>query len=421
MDWRCRFVCDHQRRGTNGVGIRFRRPRPIGNGTVPAVLPVWVCRASGSDIPVCLYVAVCEVDRVPQISGGDAAGVRVVCNVHVGLPLRLYAAAELNHSARPGPNAGIYEAAHLVAACERNPPDRRIDRHTAGSISGSNAYRSAGRGGVMSQFLIRIITEDDITAADRLRQQAGWNQRPSDWLRLLRYQPNGCFVAESGGDIVGTVTTTSYERELGWIGMMLVDPEFQRQGIATALMTQALKFLNGAGIRCIKLDATPAGQHVYERLGFQPEWTFHRWTRAGRQEAKPRAVNGLPIAFEPGDLDQAAFGVSRKSYLDLLRPEARLVADNDGFGMLRSGQNADYLGPVTAESPEAASRIVSKLLPQTENKVYWDIPGPNVAAAELARSLGFEPVRDLTRMWTGQKLLRPEISLQYALADPGTG
>ncbi len=273
----------------------------------------------------------------------------------------------------------------------------------------------------MSQFLIRALVEEDIAGADRLRQQARWNQRPSDWLRLLRYQPKGCFVAESGGDIVGTVTTTSYERELGWIGMMLVDPNFQRRGIATALMTEALKFLDGTGIRCIKLDATPVGQHVYQRLGFETEWTFHRWTRTARRVAKPRAVNGSPIAFESDDLDLAAFGVCRQRYLDLLRPEARLVADNDGFGMLRSGQNADYLGPVTAESPEAASRIVSKLLPQTENEVYWDIPGPNVAAAKLARSLGFEPARDLTRMWTGSKLLQPDISLQYALADPGTG
>ncbi len=63
-------------------------------------------------------MGVCEVGRVAQISGGHAAGVRVVRNVHAGLPLCLYTTAELNHSARPDQNAGFHEATHLVAACE---------------------------------------------------------------------------------------------------------------------------------------------------------------------------------------------------------------------------------------------------------------------------------------------------------------
>ena len=84
------------------------------------------------------------------------------------------------------------------------------------------------------------------------------------------------FVALMDDDLVGTITTTSYGTELAWIGMMLVHPDFRRRGIATALMKAGLDYLRGGGVRCMKLDATPAGQPVYEKLGFQPEWSIER-------------------------------------------------------------------------------------------------------------------------------------------------
>ncbi len=89
--------------------------------------------------------------------------------------------------------------------------------------------------------------------------------------------------------------------------------------------------------------------------------------------------------------------------------------------MLREGFVAAYLGPIVATATDAAESIVRKLLDGTVGEVFWDIPGPNTAGVELATKLGFEPVRGLTRMWTGRELIPADVSLQYALADPGTG
>ena len=87
---------------------------------------------------------------------------------------------------------------------------------------------------------IRPFTRDDIAPALQLCRSAGWNQLHADWSRLIEYQPNGCFVAELDGRLVGTVTTTSYGTELAWIGMMLVHPEYRRRGIGTELMNAAM-------------------------------------------------------------------------------------------------------------------------------------------------------------------------------------
>src|SRR5436190_22480309 len=114
---------------------------------------------------------------------------------------------------------------------------------------------------------LRVMTGLDLPAADALRREVGWNQKPQDWRRLLRLEPNGCFLAMHKGFLAGTVTTTTYGTALAWIGMMLVHPDHRRMGIATRLINRALEYLKEREVRCVKLDATPAGQPLYEQLG----------------------------------------------------------------------------------------------------------------------------------------------------------
>ena len=44
-------------------------------------------------------------------------------------------------------------------------------------------------------FEIRGMLDADVEAAVGLSSNAGWNQTSADWLRLLAYQTDGCFVA----------------------------------------------------------------------------------------------------------------------------------------------------------------------------------------------------------------------------------
>jgi hypothetical protein len=89
--------------------------------------------------------------------------------------------------------------------------------------------------------------------------------------------------------------------------------------------------------------------------------------------------------------------------------------------MSRPGFLATYLGPVVASSPTTAKSIICKLCAKTARSIFWDIPGPNLDAVQIARDLGFTPVRDLIRMRLGHDHLDANIHQQYALVDPGTG
>lgn len=273
--------------------------------------------------------------------------------------------------------------------------------------------------------LIRTLSGQDIPSALELCRAAGWNQLHQDWERLITCEPDGCLVAEIDDQVVGTITTTRYGTGLAWIGMMLVHERYRRRGVATALMHAGLDYLREQTTACIKLDATPAGRPVYERLGFVPEWSYRRWVREQdqiRNQSSPAIDASVAVLSAAHiELDRLAFTADRSRWLQLLNAGSVLCQRPRGFGMLRAGYLARYLGPVVAESHNVARDIILELLAQSPDKTFWDVPETNSNAVALAESLGFRPVRDLTRMWIGSSCLTGRMDLQYAFSDPGTG
>jgi len=47
-----------------------------------------------------------------------------------------------------------------------------------------------------------------------------------------------------------------------------VDPEYRSKGIGTRLLERAIAYLDKREIKSIKLDATPQGKPLYEKMGF---------------------------------------------------------------------------------------------------------------------------------------------------------
>ncbi len=272
-----------------------------------------------------------------------------------------------------------------------------------------------------SDLQIRPFREDDVDAALALCRDAGWNQLRSDWHRLVGYQGDGCFAAVIGDKLVGTVTTTSYGIELAWIGMMLVDPDYRRCGIATSLMKSSIDFLRSMGVQCIKLDATPVGQTVYRQLGFETESTLHRWQATIHPKQVSRAGNSDQLTEHHYSIDRTAFGVDRRELLDAFAADSIVVTKSNGFGMLRRGHLAAYLGPVVASRPDDARAIIESLLGHVSGNVFWDVFQQNHHATALASKLGFQQVRELTRMSLQQPGKQPDVSIQYGIADPAVG
>src|SRR5438093_8680224 len=122
----------------------------------------------------------------------------------------------------------------------------------------------------------------------RLKQRTSWNQLEADWRRLLALEPDGCFVAEADGVGVGTAGACMFG-PIAWIAMVLVDAERRKHGIGTALMKHTLAYVDGRDVRSVRLDATPLGQPIYEKLGFVAEYTLARY-----EGTLPAAITNAP-------------------------------------------------------------------------------------------------------------------------------
>lgn len=275
---------------------------------------------------------------------------------------------------------------------------------------------------------IRRLTFDDIGSMMRLRDLAGWNQTEADLRRLLMLEREGCFAACVGGRVVGTATTTTYGSDLAWIGMVLVDPEHRRRGIATALMEQALACLRARGIRTIKLDATPAGRSVYERLGFIAENVVERWsgTAHGKFVEGTHTTDWRDVAA----LDRLVFGADRGELMRSMLADAatpllvrwgqeRNVA---GYACGRAGVRDGYIGPVVGDGVDTVRALLSPAFARFEGRlVNVDIVAEFPGAIELMRDLGFERQRELLRMRLGPAIQLASLPRVFAIAGPEVG
>jgi GNAT superfamily N-acetyltransferase len=255
---------------------------------------------------------------------------------------------------------------------------------------------------------IRIMGMDDLPLGLRLKQEAGWNQTEADWRRFLALQPEGCFVAESDGEAVATLTTCVFEL-VAWIAMVLVDKSTRGRGIGRAMMTHALEYLDGLGVRSVRLDATSLGQSLYERLGFFGEYPLAR-------------LAGVPIPlghdyptrpFDPGllgrilDLDHSATGTERGRLIRRLAeefPESIRIAGRDGYLMARPGSNAWQIGPCIARGDAGPILMGDALLRLSDRPVLLDVPTDNIEAMALVQSRGLTVRRDFLRMCRGEKV-----------------
>ena len=262
---------------------------------------------------------------------------------------------------------------------------------------------------------IREMTEQDIPGGVRLNTLSGWNQTSADWKRFLTSSPQGCFVMEDERKVIGTAATICYQNRFAWIGMVLVDPEYRKQGIGTRLLKKAIEYLDHSGIPTIKLDATPLGRPLYTKLGFVDEYGIERWILKRPAEAIPTIS---PPTCEPlteyqkeqiFTLDRQLFGADRSFLLRSLCDEAPELVRTvwrdqtpECFAFGRHGLFADHLGPCMATNRVAAETLVREFLcGSARETLVVDCIQSNLGIIESLAAAGFELSRPLTRMVRG--------------------
>ncbi|MCE5249794.1 GNAT family N-acetyltransferase [bacterium] len=278
---------------------------------------------------------------------------------------------------------------------------------------------------------IRPMKTDDIPEGMRLKTAAGWNQTVSDWKLYLDLSPGGCFVAEMNGRIVGTITAINYHDSISWIGMMLVDPGYRRTGIASRLMRHALEYLGSCGT--IKLDATPLGKMVYDRLGFRDEYRLLRLIARSPQVDKPSDTRISPLVDSDWTvlavMDHAVFGADRIAVLRSFarhNPETALKIVRDGvlrgYCMGRPGTGFYQIGPVVAQTADDAFGLVNEATGALAGlPVVIDIPDNQHMFIGLLGEMGFSEERSFGRMYYNVNNNPGQPEYMFGISGPELG
>ena len=282
-------------------------------------------------------------------------------------------------------------------------------------------------------FTIRTMDLNDIQCAMRLSKAEGWNQSEKDWKLLIGNPDNVCLLAEVDGKVVGTTTAINYSNQEMWIGMVLVDKEYRGQGISKSLLTDIFQRINFC--KSIKLDATPAGQPVYQKFGFKDEYFIARMVHLSVNplpfEAKdliPEPI-GINHIQEIVDFDEAVFGANRRQLIEFLIKQypnkCWLLKRNNnivGFILGRDGSRYHQIGPLVAITDKDAKMLISIALKHlSQQPVVVDVLFDKEDLIHCLMANGFVKQRHFIRMYKEENSSPGVIDNLYLICGPEFG
>jgi predicted GNAT family N-acyltransferase len=280
-------------------------------------------------------------------------------------------------------------------------------------------------------FKIRPMIINDLDQAISLSKAEGWNQTENDWRLLVENPLNICLVAEYHNKVAGTATAFNHANKVAWIGMVLVDKSLRGHGAGKMLLTHIIDKLKH--VESIKLDATPAGQPLYQNLGFKEEHKIFRMTNVSpdnfsNKENEPRHIDQESIS-DVINLDKSIFGADRTYLLQTLLQDypgkAFLIKRNhksDGYIFGRDGVRFNYIGPVFALSSDSARILISKALESLNNQpVALDVLEDKEVLIKWLESVGFVKQRHFTRMYLKNNPYPGIVENQYLISGPEFG
>ena len=275
---------------------------------------------------------------------------------------------------------------------------------------------------------IRTMTSRDISGAMFLVESAHWNQTPQDWQMILTI-PGTHLVAIHEKKIVGSICSLDFETFV-WLAMVLVHPDYRRQGIATVLMKKISDIYHG---RTLRLDATENGARVYENFNFQPVAKIFRWQISHRKELP--ASSGLitpPASADDfsyfSERDKLVFGGNRSGVLSWLVQKypqqcLKLMTVNTWAYVLgRPGNHAWQIGPLVADSLNTADSQLCQILAKfPDQKFFIDTFAGPIEWHQKLLNYGFTKQRTFVRMQQGPDTTFGLAENQFAIGGPEIG
>lgn len=217
---------------------------------------------------------------------------------------------------------------------------------------------------VAEAIALRPMTGADIDAATHLSREQAWPHREEDWALFLSLGEG--IVAERDGKVIGTIMAWRYGDDFATLGMVIVSPAAQGQGLGRKLMEAMLERLKG---RSVVLNATEEGLPLYRKLGFVETGTIYQHQAVAPAmplaellpDERVRPIGGADDCL--GDLYARAAGMDRRALFEVLSAHAdTVVLTRDhapmGFAQFRRFGRGWLVGPVVAPETHGAKALI---------------------------------------------------------------
>ena len=268
-----------------------------------------------------------------------------------------------------------------------------------------------------------------IAETHALSRAVRWPHRIED-LHLLFELGRG-YVLLEGETVIGTIMWWPFGARYAALGMVIVTPERQGQGLGRQLMDLALDEI---GSRDILLNASKEGVPLYAKMGFKTLEVLgqHQGMPSDRvavappEGARARALRAedleAVIAF-----DAQASGLSRATMLRALFGIGEgLVMERDGrllgYALFRKFGLGHVIGPVAACDDRTAQALIGTWI-ESHGDGFLRLDAPTSSGlSDWLESRGLVKVDDVYTMVRGTPPARaPEGPRLYALTSQALG
>jgi ribosomal protein S18 acetylase RimI-like enzyme len=267
-------------------------------------------------------------------------------------------------------------------------------------------------------------------------QREGWGHTRRDVERCWSLEPKGCFIAESDNKPVGHIFSVLFG-EIGWIGLLIVNPEKRGKGIGAALVEAAINYPEENGAKTIKLEAVEEAAPLYRRLGFVDMFDSLRFRgMLPLNEKQPRRTKTVSLIHENdipeiAEFDAQYFGANRLPILRSLHSDfsqccfaAKENRRINGYIMARKTLDELWLGPWVCVDSQVAGFLCGTLFESMLKEATYlrlGFPALNTNARKLVEKLGFHLAGKSIHMTRGERKNQGDVKHIYGIGGPEKG
>lgn len=260
----------------------------------------------------------------------------------------------------------------------------------------------------MSRMNFRTAELSDVALMLDWAAAEGWNPGLDDAAAFYAADPQGFFLAETGGVPVAAISVVNHSEGFAFLGFYICRPDWRGRGVGFALWQHALAH---AGNRTVGLDGVADQEANYAGSGFVRVGATVRFAGQLTPEPDPRV---RPVTDDDqgalAALDALANGTNRPDFLAgwTSNTETRqtLVLETEkevtGFATIRACRTGAKIGPIISPSTSdalALARAAVADLPSIQT--FIDVPSTNTALTEALRFEGFTDTFATARMYRG--------------------